>query len=107
MTVTGEEISHVHKFGSYRVTVQPTKSSSGVRTEYCADCGEIMATREILYLIGDVNGDGLITIRDLASLKKYIAGDVDDYYAIVNCDVNGDGSTTIKDIGEIKKILAS
>ena len=106
VTVTGEKTDHVHTFGSYLITVQPTKDAPGVRTEYCAECGEIMAQTEVVYMPGDVNGDSLVTIRDLGSLKAYLAGDSDDKYAGVNCEVTGDGLITITDIAKLKQILA-
>ena len=55
--------------------------------------------------IGDVNGDGLLTIQDLSAIKGYIAG-VNGNYLIEACDINGDGVHTISDISAIKKLLA-
>lgn len=98
--------AHVHKLGSYTITTQPTESTPGVRTEYCAECGEVMATREVVYMVGDVNGDSLTTIRDLGDIKVFLAGGDENGYAIVNCDINGDELLTIADIAEMKKNLA-
>ncbi len=97
---------HVHKFGSYTITTQPTRTASGVRTEYCAECGQVMATREVVYMVGDVNGDSLTTIKDLGDIKAFLAGGDENGYATVNCDVNGDELLTISDIAEMKKNLA-
>ena len=56
---------------------------------------------------GDVNGDGLINSRDLALIKKIIAGSLT--YGInaeKNADVNRDGKINSKDIVLLKKIIA-
>ena len=55
---------------------------------------------------GDINGDGLITIKDLSDLKHLIAGLGDDGFILANCDINGDGMITIKDIAMLKIMLA-
>ena len=57
-------------------------------------------------IIGDVNDDGLITLQDLAALKKYLAGVSGATANDLNSDVNGDGLVTIADIGAIKILLA-
>ena len=54
---------------------------------------------------GDVNGDGLITISDLASLKTIMAGS-DGAYRVGTSDVNRDGLLTLSDIAAIKILLA-
>ena len=57
-------------------------------------------------LLGDVNGDGKLTTKDISPLKKYIAGAfTDDDIVIVNADTNGDGKVTTKDISALKKLL--
>ena len=54
-----------------------------------------------------MNGDGLITIRDLSDMKRLIAGAGDESeFVLANCDINGDGLLTIQDIAELKKLLA-
>ena len=57
-------------------------------------------------IIGDVNDDGLITLSDLAALKKFLAGVSGAEANVANSDVSGDGLVTIADIGAIKKLLA-
>ena len=54
--------------------------------------------------VGDVNGDGLITIQDLGNLKNILSGTVSG--GVGNCDMNGDGLYTISDLSIIKKLLA-
>ena len=57
-------------------------------------------------VIGDVNDDGLITLKDLAALKAYVAGVSGAEANVANSDINGDGLVTISDVGAIKKLIA-
>ena len=58
-------------------------------------------------VIGDVNGDGSVTVQDATVLQKYLAGLVtlsDEQLAVA--DTNGDGSVTVADATVIQKYLA-
>ena len=58
--------------------------------------------------IGDVNGDGVISIADATTLQKYLANIVDfDYEQLAVADTNGDGSVSIADATQIQKYLAN
>lgn len=54
---------------------------------------------------GDVDGDGKITIGDLADLTDYILGNADSSFIVANADVDGDGQIGIGDIAELIDIL--
>lgn len=57
-------------------------------------------------ILGDVNGDGKVTAKDLSTLKKYLAGTVSiDDIIFNNSDVNRDNKITANDIGLIKKLV--
>ncbi len=59
-------------------------------------------------LIGDVDGDNDVNLKDINALKKYVASQLTDEDIIVaNSDVDGDGDINIKDILELKRIIAS
>ena len=55
-------------------------------------------------LLGDIDGDGSIDIKDLHALKRYLvsAGDA----VLRNCDMNGDGNIDLMDIKPLKQIIA-
>lgn len=60
------------------------------------------------YLLGDVDGDGVVTVSDATLLQRYIAQfDVGSKKQIVMCgDVNGDGIISVSDVTWIQKHAA-
>ncbi len=56
-------------------------------------------------MIGDVNGDSVVNMKDVLNLRKSLAGidvDVDE----VAADVNSDGAVNMKDVLVLRKYLA-
>ena len=51
-----------------------------------------------IYHAGDVNGDGTISVADVALLVNYLLDKENDSFIIKNADVDGDGSITATDI---------
>lgn len=58
-------------------------------------------------IMGDVDGDGVLSIKDATLIQKYCAG-IADFTAVQSrlADVNGDGDINIVDTTEIQKIIA-
>ena len=57
-------------------------------------------------VLGDVNGDGDISVNDVAMIVNYILGVSDDNFIIANADVDGDGEISINDVmGTVSIIL--
>ena len=55
---------------------------------------------------GDVNGDGDVSVNDVAMIVNYILGNENSNFIIANADVNGDGEITIADVmGTVSTIL--
>ena len=52
---------------------------------------------------GDVDGDGLVNVKDVSMLKKIIAGAEN---ATPGADVDRNGTVNVKDLTELKKIIA-
>lgn len=57
----------------------------------------ILSLQEDEVLLGDVNGDGVITIGDITRLIAYVLGSVDSII-MANADINGDGFITVTDV---------
>ncbi len=56
-------------------------------------------------LFGDLNDDGEVNLKDLARLRKYMAG-ADVEIVMEHADVNGDGAVNLKDLARLRKYLA-
>ena len=57
-------------------------------------------------VLGDVNGDGDVSVNDVAMIVNYILGIIDSNFIIANADINGDGEIDINDVmGTVKNIL--
>ncbi len=54
---------------------------------------------------GDVNSDGVITIKDLSTLKKVLASQYVEY-SEANADLNGDGIINMMDIKPLRSLIA-
>ena len=48
--------------------------------------------------LGDVNGDGAITVTDVMGLVNYILGNANENFIIENANINGDGNITVTDV---------
>jgi len=59
------------------------------------------------FMLGDVNGDGDVTMRDVLKIRRYIAG-LDDLTPeeFERADVNGDGDITMRDVLKIRRYIA-
>ena len=66
---------------------------------------------EVLYidfggLIGDVNGDGEISVSDIMGIVNYVLGVEQNVFILENADVNGDGDISVADVlGLVNKYL--
>ena len=55
---------------------------------------------------GDVNGDGDVSVNDVAMIVNYILGVANDNFIAANADINGDGEIDINDVmGTVNIIL--
>ena len=54
---------------------------------------------------GDINLDGIINEKDIAELKKYIAGASDREIIERIGDLNGDGKVNSRDLTVLKKLI--
>lgn len=57
-------------------------------------------------MYGDVNGDRVIDLRDLLTLKKYISEEKTKDFVFANSDINADGQVDLKDFLILKKYFA-
>ena len=57
-------------------------------------------------LIGDVNRDGVVNAKDVASLRRHLAGGWDVTIDEAAADVNSDGAINAKDVATLRRYLA-
>ena len=97
-----------HTWDAGVVTTAPTYTTTGVMTYTCTECGETR-TEEIPVLPvkpGDVNGDGVVNLMDIRSLKRYIADAVPaEIIVFANTDMDEDLSIGMKDLKLLKKAI--
>ena len=99
-----------HIWDEGAVTTEPTYTSEGVLTFTCTRCGETYteAIPAKPQLDGDVNGDGIVNMRDMLAMKKFAAGVYSSSDIVfVNADVDDDGAVNSRDISLLKKLIAS
>ena len=95
-----------HDFvNGYTITVQPTPDEPGVKSRRCARCNAVV-TEEVYYIEGDADGDGTVNVKDLALMKKIVAGAAEGFFIAGNADLDFDGLVKIKDLSAMKKLLA-
>lgn len=76
--------------------------------EYANENGFNFVELDNEILIGDVNGDGVVSVSDATSLQKHLAnGKIFDEALLKIADTNGDGEVTVADATLIQKYLAN
>lgn len=60
--------------------------------------------QEVVLLIGDVNGDGSISIADVTALVNIVLGRTAEFDEKV-ADVNGDGSVSVADVTALVNLI--
>ena len=90
-------VVNIQEFHSEVFTItQPT-------TLYIPQCGNTRSGVDLIYvtrvpIIGDVNGDGTISVSDVMSLVSFILDIETDNFIIENADINGDGLYSVTDV---------
>lgn len=67
----------------------------------------IVVEESVHVVRGDVNGDGVVNMLDVRSLKRYLAGAVPtEIIVALNSDMNDDGVVNVQDLKALKQVLA-
>jgi hypothetical protein len=69
--------------------------------------GEFPWELPVTVILGDVNDDGLVTIKDVTALIGYLMNGSDEGLNLGNADVNGDQGISIKDVTALITMLMS
>lgn len=80
-----------------RGEIHPTIAHKGYSGDtYCLDCGQLLAVGEEIFAPGDANADGLVDIRDIVRIKRYLLDnsvEISEY-----ADISGNGEILPNDI---------
>ena len=61
----------------------------------------------VVYVFGDADHDGELTMKDVLLMRRIVAGLVEDYCAFFPCaDTDWDGELTIKDVLKMRRVIA-
>lgn len=114
-TINGDVVQGYSSKASYDFT--PTKAGSYVVEVAIKDSTGEIATSIITtkvtdaggtdVLKGDTNGDGIVNVRDVTLLQKYLVDEVSiDQIIIEACDTNEDGTINIRDATYMQRYIA-
>ena len=88
----------------YRVAIFNTNEENNSNLEM--DYIYLKRTGDFEMLIGDVNGDGELSITDAALIVQYLLTGVEpDGFILSNAEVNGDNEISINDAAAIVSIV--
>jgi len=86
-------------------TETETSASTDTSTSTETETSTSTDTSTLANLPGDVDGNGVVTLSDLAALRKYLA-DWDVTINFTNSDVNKDGNVDLLDLALLRKYFA-
>lgn len=102
-----------HTPGDWIVDREPTPTVDGERHKECLACFEVLTTEEIKFeevtvTMGDVDGDGRVTSRDVLTLRRYLGGVLNDTGSLRSdsADLNGDGKITARDLVKLRMAVS-
>ena len=89
--------------GTY--TVQVSKKNHTTREYTVTVGGDVKTLNAEIWLLGDVNGDGIVNIKDCSRLFKHVNKTqlLTDTYALKCANTNGDSDVNIKDCSRLLK----
>ena len=92
------------------VTKPATAEQTGIKKKLCVVCGAVVESQIIpkitQYILGDVDGDGGVSIIDATCIQRHLAEIPVYSYNETAADADGDGEVTILDATGIQRYLA-
>lgn len=106
LTITPDKDYKVSKVMVDGVNVTDNVVDGQYTISYVSADVEVIVEFERKYIMGDVNGDGSISVTDVGMMISYILGNDPTGFNAAAADMNGDDQITVTDVGAlITKIL--
>ena len=106
LTITPDKDYKVSKVMVDGVNVTDNVVDGQYTISYVSADVEVVVEFERKYIMGDVNGDGSISVTDVGMMISYILGNDPTGFNAAAADMNGDDQITVTDVGAlITKIL--
>ena len=85
----------------------PASGNMPINKAWLESAGEFPWELPVTVKLGDVNDDGVVTIKDVTCLIDYLLGGEPEPFNLDNADVSEDGAVTIKDVTALIDLLLS
>ena len=106
-TMNGEKCKVIYIDDSGNITDMNAVFENGFMTFTTEHFSYFALVEKTDVLLGDVNGDGVVTLKDILITRKYVAGVASlTEEELSRGDINGDGVITLKDVLTMRKMVA-
>lgn len=97
-----------HEQSDWVVLTRAKPGYYGFRIKECISCGVVLEYENYIetFVTGDVDGNNKISISDLLTLRKSLAGLYNFDFAPESADINGDGKLSISDVAALRKLIS-
>ena len=99
------EVIYKGENGEEKMEIVSYDSETGIVTFKTKHFSEY-EIRDTSFKLGDINGDGKIDVKDLVTLRRYMAAYEVDSFDKLAADINGDGKINTTDLVLIRRYLA-
>ncbi len=87
------------------LSVSATEGDLAGETDATATAVETTGTEAPALICGDANSDGVVNLKDVLFVRKYLA-DLEVSIDLVAADTNNDGEVNMKDVLNLRKFIA-
>lgn len=91
--------------GTHKIELKNTLFSDINSVGYVFPNSETNVEEEKVYIVGDANGDGTVTVSDIVMVANNIMGITSNTFIFEAADVNSDGTVSVTDIVMLSNII--
>lgn len=103
----GYMITEKHNWDEGVETKAPTYEEYGIKTYTCTVCGDVRSEyiNKLTFVLGDAHYDGVVSVRDVVCVRRFIAGGYGVELVSKVADVNKDKIVDIKDAIMLRRYI--